>query len=221
MPFQLNDYVRVKSGVLLEETDEPVPGWEGQITEIPVSLGDTTYLVELDALSLQQMPEKYLADCIEDGDIPIAYYFGEEDLEPSVRRDTDEQRTAAKAHLEDQIFPPDAELDTTLIAKWLNEFEQSMAKSIAMEALDAGVDLSDTQAMNGFIAKYNARLMDKLDFPTISRKKPQPLRPVSENPFKNISRNQVVKVKYPDGSIREGKFKRLGEELKAGKCTLM
>ena len=329
MHFQLNDYVRVKSGVLLAETNEPVPGWEGQITEIPTSPGDYTYLVELDALSLKQMPEKYLADCIEAGDSPIAYYFVEENLEHSVRRDTDEQRAAAQAHLEDQIFPPEDEFDRTRIAEWLNEFEQSphyatlgpeaqesalsiiqsfgeyafnyrgeqptdwtletvhevclelfprkftaeisffeqialvlspffgflkekaylknagrlqqemlriaprimivakdprnwgMTKSIAMEALAAGVDLSDTHAFSGFMANFTANQIHKLDFPNIRAKNPQLLRPVRDDPFKNTSRNQVVKVQYTDGSSREGKFKRLEEDLKAGKCTLL
>jgi hypothetical protein len=50
---------------------------------------------------------------------------------------------------------------------------------------------------------------------------PQYSRPVQENPFKNISRNQTIKVTYPDGIIREGKFKRLEEESRAGKCSLV
>lgn len=83
MLFQLNDYVRVKPGIRLEETGEPVPGWEGQITEVPTDPASLFYLVELDALSLGQLPEKYLADCIEKEEIPVAYYFGEEDLSVS------------------------------------------------------------------------------------------------------------------------------------------
>lgn len=42
-----------------------------------------------------------------------------------------------------------------------------------------------------------------------------------ENPFQNISRNEVVKVKYPDGAIRKGKFERLEGDLRAGKCELV
>lgn len=33
MKFKLNDYVRVKPGVTLEETGELVPGWVGRIDE--------------------------------------------------------------------------------------------------------------------------------------------------------------------------------------------
>lgn len=60
-----------------------------------------------------------------------------------------------------------------------------------------------------------------MDWPETGSKKPERLRPAQENPLKNISRNEVVKVKYPDGSIREGKFKRLEEDLRAGKCELL
>ncbi|MDO8367801.1 MAG: hypothetical protein Q7T20_13450 [Saprospiraceae bacterium] len=330
MPFKLNDYVRVKPGVLLVETGEPVPGWEGEITEVPASLGDQVYLVELDALSLNQLPEKYLADCIEEGDLAIAYYFAEEDLEASIRRDSHEQRVAAHARLEDLFFPPaEDEFGLTQITQWQREFEQSpqyttlgldaqesaqsiivsfaeyafnyrsdqpsdwtlgtlrevclelfprkfsaeieffehiglvlnqffgfldekkylknaghlqeemrkiapqiisraknpqnwgMAKSFAMGAIAAGVDLSDTNAMNGFMDNFNANLLPNLEFPELASKKPQRLRSVHENPFKNIARNQVVKVEYPDGSIREGKFKRLEEALRTGKCVLL
>ncbi|MFN0174066.1 MAG: hypothetical protein ACKVU0_05410 [Saprospiraceae bacterium] len=330
MLFKLHDHVRVKPGVLLEETGEPVPGWEGEITEVPVSLSDQVYLVELDALSLNQLPEKYLADCIKEGDLAIAYYFGEDDLEASVRRDTDEERIAAQARLEDLFFPPNEdELELAQIKQLQREFEESpqyatlgldaqasapsiilsfadyafnycgdqladwtigtlhevslelfprkftaeieyfehiglvlnqffgfleekrylknaghlqqeiqkiapqiireaknpknwgMAKTFAMEAIDAGVDLSDTNAMNGFMANFNANLLPHLDFPDFKPKIPQRLRPVQENPFKNLSRNQLIKVKYPDGRIKEGKFKRLEEALRAGKCVLV
>lgn len=329
MPFQLHDYVRVKPGVLLEETNEPVPGWEGEIIMLPSIPGDDTYLVALDALSLGQLPEKYLADCIETDEFPDAYYFAEVYLESSVRRDTDEQRAAALARLEPLFDSPEDELDNNKLEAWLHEFAQSpqyatltpeeqesakfnvdmfaeyafnyrgdqptdwtigtvqevclelfprkftakiedfeeagvvlrlffafldekkylkdagrlqkemqkiapqmvanakdphnwgMAKSFAMNAFGAGVDMGDVDAMNDFMANYSAKILQKMDFPDVTKDKRQALRPVQENPFKSISRNQVVQVKYPDGSIREGKFKRLEEELRAGKCSLV
>ncbi|MFN0213808.1 MAG: hypothetical protein ACKVT2_06090, partial [Saprospiraceae bacterium] len=312
-------------------TDELVPGWEGQIIEIPKGTGDPTYLLELDALSLDQLPEKYLADCILNEETPIAYYFEEADLEPSVRRDTDEQRRAAQDRVESLVFDIDEEdgLDRAILSQWQREFEQSpqfaalepeaqesalsiiesfaeyafnyrgdqpadwtigtvrevclelfprkftakieffeqigavmtqffglleekallsgagrlqgemrkiapqvikeaknssnwgMAKSFAMEALAEGVDMSDTDAMNRFMANFNANMVPNFGFPDFGSKKQQLLRPAQENPFKNISRNQIVKVKYQDGSVREGKFKRLEEELRSGKCTLV
>jgi hypothetical protein len=329
MPFQLHDYVRVKPGVLLLETNEPVPGWEGEITELPIHDDDTSYLVALDAISLHQLPEKYLADCISEGDLATAYYFEEQDLEPAVRRDTDEQRAAALARLEPLFDSPEDELDNNKVEAWIHEFAQSpqyatltpeeqesakfivdmfaeyafnyrgdqpmdwtietlrevclellprkftakiedfeeagvvlrlffafldekkylkdagrlqkemqkiapkmvanakdphnwgMAKSFAMDALDADIDMGDVDAMNDFMANYSAKILQKMDFPDVAASKQSPMRPARENPFKNISRNQTIKVTYPDGSIREGKFKRLEEELRAGKCSLV
>jgi hypothetical protein len=95
-----------------------------------------------------------------------------------------------------------------------------MTKSITMQAMDAGVDLADENAIGGFMAAYNANLLASMGWDA-APKKPERLRPAQENPYKNISRNKVVKVKYPDGSIREGKFKRLEEDLRAGKCELL
>ena len=328
MPFQINDYVRVKQGVILAETNELVPGWEGQISEAPDTPEDHIYLVELDAPSLEQLPEKYLADCIEKEEIPITYYFKESNLELSVCRDTREERLAIQDRLEELIFaiPDEDLLDEAQIAQWYEAFEQSaqftnlstveqeeakstlemfaeyafnyrgdqpkdwtietlkevclelfprkftaeteyfkvtgailtqffgfleehqylktagqlqremrntapemvrlakdprnwgVAKSMCMQALQAGVDLSNAQAMNEFMTNYNATQLAHLNFPGIAQTNRPVKRPVAENPFKNMSRNQVIKVKYPDGSIREGKFKRLEEELRAGKC---
>jgi len=330
MPFQINDYVRVKPGVILVETNELVPGWEGQITEVPDTPEDHIYLVELDAPSLEQLPEKYLADCIEKEEMPITYYFKESNLELSVCRDTREERLAIQDRLEELIsaIPDEDLLDEGQIAQWYESFERSaqftnlstveqkeakstlemfaeyafnyrgdqpldwtigtlkevclklfprkftaeiesfkeigailtqffgfleenqylktagqlqremrntapemvrlakdprnwgMAKSMCMEALQAGVDLSNAQAMNEFMTNYNATQLAHLNFPGIEQTNTAVRRPVAENPFKNMSRNQVIKVKYPDGSIREGKFKRLEEDLRAGKCTL-
>ncbi len=332
MPFQLNDYVRIKPGVILTETNEPVPdGWEGQIAETPVTPEDNTYLVELDAPSLEKLPEKYLADCIENEEMPVAYYFEESDLEPSVCRDTPEERRAIQDRLENLIFPiPEEELlDEAQIAQWYEAFEQSeqyanlppgeqeeakstlelfadyafnyrgdqpkdwtvgtlrevclerfpkrlsapiesfehtgrlliqffdflaehqslntasqmqqemrriapemirlaknprnwgMAKSMIMDALQAGVDMSNTQALNEFMAKKSAARLAHLDLAGSAAPNRPVMRPVPENHFKNLSRNQLIRVKYPDGSIREGKFKRLEAELRAGKCELV
>jgi len=93
-----------------------------------------------------------------------------------------------------------------------------MAKSLCMEALKEGVDLSNAQAMNDFITNFNTSRLPPFNLPGIGHTNRPVKRPVAENPFKNMSRNQVIKVKYPDGCIREGKFKRLEEELRAGKC---
>lgn len=323
MKFKLGDYVRVKSGVRLEETNEEVPGWVGRIDEVPTGLKGPAYLIELDAVSLDALPEKYLQSCIEDEEPPVAYYFPESDLEPAERRDTDEQLQAAQDRIFDLVMGPDDEpqLDKVLLDKWIDAFNKSaqaaalndiereeaeyiignfaefafnypgeqvgawtragvqevctdliprkvtaeaeyfdrvgpvlaqffdfladagymvnaaalgrdvrriapqiaknaadprkwgMAKSIGMQAVQAGVDLSDEKALERFIMQYNAGI-------DATQQRGQTARPAKPNPYKDISRNQVIRVKYADGSIREGKFKRLEADLLAGKCAL-
>ncbi|MEQ1744621.1 MAG: hypothetical protein ABMA02_04290 [Saprospiraceae bacterium] len=330
MRFQLNDHVRVKPGVLLQETGEPVPGWVGQITEVPADTAAQIYLIELDAFSLEQLPEKYLADCIEHEEIGTSYYFREDDLEPAARRDTDEQRTAAQERLENITNPlEEDDLDRATVSEWIGAFEQSplyaaltpeaqesanviietfaeyafnypgyqpddwtvatirevcleliprkftaeieffelvgtvlnqffgflaesnrqknaaamhreikkiapeivrnakdprnwgMAKGIMMQAMGTGVDLSDEHAISDFMASYSANMARHAGLPEPGPKKQSLLRPASGNPFVNIARNETVRVKYPDGSIRDGKFKRLEDDLRAGKCELV
>ena len=89
-----------------------------------------------------------------------------------------------------------------------------MAKSMGMEALRLGLDLSDEKVLEQFMFDYNSKLLN------IAGPK-NTARPAHHNPFKSISRNQIIRVKYTDGSIREGKFKRLEADLVAGKCVLV
>jgi hypothetical protein len=100
MKFKLKDHVRVKDGVSLEETGELISGWVGEIVELPESDDDNTYMIELDTLSLQQLPDKYMQNCIENGNNPFYCWLEEENLELSVRRDTDSQRAAQQSLLD-------------------------------------------------------------------------------------------------------------------------
>ncbi|MBK7939219.1 MAG: hypothetical protein IPJ82_20035 [Lewinellaceae bacterium] len=324
MKFNIGDYVRVKSGVLLEETDEEVPGWVGRIVELHDNPKDPFYLLELDAVSLDNLPEKYLQDCIDEQESPLVYYFQDTDLEPAERRDTDEVLRATQDRISDLVMGPDeeSEIDKALLGKWIAAFKQSaqaallndiereeaeyiidnfaefafnysgeqvgawthagvqevcieliprkvtaeaeyfdrvgpvlarffdflgeadylpkaaalgeevrrispkiaknaadphkwgMAKSLGMMAMQTGVDLSNEMALQRFIMEYNAGIN------TAQRPK-QTTRPAKSNPYMNIPRNQIIRVKYADGSIREGKFKRLEADLLEGKCELV
>lgn len=334
MRFKLNDHVRVKPGVLLEETGEAVPDWHGEIIELPEDPKDPAYMIELDAISLGKIPEKYLADAREHFAIPFVSYFMEQDLEPAPRRDTPEDRQAALEALEIlfdyneedeetldadrliqwhaafQLSPsyaelsPEAKDDAWVIIETLGEWaffyalEQpdewteetvqevcldhfprkfsaeivffkhigevlgaffgfledqkahknalrlqklvqkisarivrnaqdpkcwGFAKSQGMQALEAGVDMRDKNAVNQFIAGINARQTHIPDsyLSESSQPKSQNRRPVSPNPFNHLSRNQMITVRYPDGTTQHGKFKRLEADLRDGKCELV
>ena len=84
-----------------------------------------------------------------------------------------------------------------------------------MQALEEGLNPEEPGAMERFIAKYNASLDHN------PPGKPNAARPARENPYKHLGRNQPIRVRYTDGSIKEGKFKRLEADLLAGKCTLV
>ncbi|MDX1912605.1 MAG: hypothetical protein SFV22_14025, partial [Saprospiraceae bacterium] len=114
------------------------------------------------------------------------------------------QKNAGALRRELEKIAPD------IVRQAKNPLNWGMAKSMMMQALDVGVDLNDAQALDTFMANYTAGL-----------NMPSRLRPVQQNPFKHLSRNAIIKVKYADGTIREGKFKRLEEDLKAGKCALL
>jgi hypothetical protein len=322
MKFKLNDYVRVKDGVLLEETGELVPGWVGEVIELPDST-DYAYMIALDTLSLQQLPDKYHQNCIENENDPFYYCFVEDDLEPSVQRDTADDRKAQQNLMGETYYPSDEEdLDSTTLITWCAEFEKStffhmlaaeeqndvyhtislfsdyafnyrgeqpedwtsrtidevcleimpkkltakierfeeignvltqffaflhehqlhknglelhqkikkivpnmirnaqnpnnwgIAKSMMMGALGEEIDLSDQNALNNYMYGYQAQMLAKIN------NKPT-MQPARHNPFKNLSRNQVIQVKYPDGKVVEGKFKRLETDLLSGACELI
>lgn len=322
MKFRINDYVRVKAGVLLEETDEPIPGWVGRVMEVN---DDGYILIELDAFSLRQLPSRYLQECIEVAESPIGYYLHQDDLEPAHRRDTPQELAAAQANIEDLVFgaDEDAELEDAALQQWILAFLASpeyaalpadtqedaeniistfgdfgfnygyvqppdwtaatvreilvevlprkvsadqayfdhigpvltaffgflaaqqlhpqaaalqkavrqhtpallknaanpafwgMAKSMMQQALKEGLNPEEPGAIERYIANYNASLDQQ------PSGKPKAARPARENPYKHLSRNQPVRVRYTDGSIKEGKFKRLEADLLAGKCTLV
>ncbi|MEY3241101.1 MAG: hypothetical protein RIR11_2539 [Bacteroidota bacterium] len=324
MKFKLKDHVRVKDGVSLEETGELISGWVGEIVELPESDDDNTYMIELDTLSLQQLPDKYMQNCIENGNNPFYCWLEEENLELSVRRDTDSQRAAQQSLLDHTYNLPDEddELDKTVLMAWCAEFEKStffsmldkedqnevdftidlfsenafnyrseqpeqwtkgtvrevcldlipkkltaeieqfhvigkvltqffaflhehqlhtnalqlhqeiqkiipdmirnaqnpnywgMSKSMMMGALGKGIDLSNEKALNKYFLDYQAEMQAK-------RNHKPTMQPARQNPFKNLSRNQVIQVKYPDGKVVEGKFKRLETDLLSGACELI
>jgi hypothetical protein len=340
MKFKLNDFVRVKSGVLLEETAELVPGWVGRITELPKKGEDLIYLIELDSISLQNLPEKYLLNCIEVEEPPFDYYFEENDLEISTRRDTKEQLLEMQVQIEtahfdfddDDFF--DTELNMDELEGWIEEFKQTKqfftlselekasaqeiiemyaenafdfydeqpkewtkeavielfnnyfpgnivakieyfamigsvmiqffsfisekkyqvnatelhiealasanaivniaenpdnwghAKKISMQGVSEGIDINDKEALLQYSLNNTRKNLESYlrEFQNAKKQinfsKTNYPQSVRENPYKNLSRNEVIKVKYTDGQVKEGKFKRLEADLLAGKCTL-
>ncbi len=108
MPFRKNDYVKTIEGFIPPELGYAVNGWQGRIKELPNESSEFI-LVELDAQTLDSLPEEYLAWCIENGGEFPEYYFSEEELLPATRRDTDALLEAAINRTENRIEEIDPE----------------------------------------------------------------------------------------------------------------
>lgn len=109
-------------------------------------------------------------------------------------------------------------------------------KKSRMEALKAGVDMSDANALYPFLIKRKfGKLHESIERATetagrISDRFRQPNHPPiapfikadSEDPFINFKRNQKITVQYPDGTLKENvKFKEVKDDLYAGLCELI
>lgn len=51
-----------------------------------------------------------------------------------------------------------------------------------------------------------------------------PNNPAEKSPYradKKIGRNEIISVQYPDGSIRQGKYKKFSEDINSNRCTII
>ncbi len=105
-----------------------------------------------------------------------------------------------------------------IIRKAKNPANWSLRKAMISEAIVAGVDIDDEDELNSFIATFEDRMIDEFkQFDQYESAKVIPL-----NPFKDIGRNQKIKVKYKDGKILEDiKFKKVETDLKEGRCEII
>ncbi len=134
MRFKINDYVKIIEGFIPEEFDQPVYGWQGKIIDVRITEGGyNSYLVAFDAQTLDLLQDDYLVSCLEEGDEHLVYYFLEEDLELTTRRDTDAMLKAAVAKIEARMEELDdeeeedeeEEMNETLLEEWVADFLQS------------------------------------------------------------------------------------------------
>ena len=86
-----------------------------------------------------------------------------------------------------------------------------MAKSFMMDAVASGYNPSKQGDLNAYMHDYNARLSK--DF--APEKLSQP------DPFRKYNGSNLVKVKYPDGSVVKCKFSKVEADLRAGRCSIV
>lgn len=94
--FQVGDTVRVKQGTIDPDFGFEIGGWHGQITEID----DELVFIELDSITLSEIPDKYFTKCEIDGLDWEGIYLGLNEVEFSERRDTEEDLIAIRKEIE-------------------------------------------------------------------------------------------------------------------------
>jgi hypothetical protein len=96
-----------------------------------------------------------------------------------------------------------------------NKSNWGPAKTMMMEAMEQGVDLSSEEAIEAYLMKKQMAAFAQ------QPREPQYSTP-PEDPFKGIGRNQKITVRYTDGEVRADiKFKKVEKDLRAGNCEIV
>lgn len=95
-----------------------------------------------------------------------------------------------------------------------------MAKSMLKGAVDQGVDMDNTDALNAYM---KSQMFKPRPLPNVPKSRTNYLQtPAKQDPFKKIGRNQKVTVKYKNGKVvKDVKFKKVMKDVKSGKCKLV
>jgi hypothetical protein len=87
-----------------------------------------------------------------------------------------------------------------------------MAKSMMMGARQSGYDINNEGDINNYMMNYREQALSRV----LENK------PVKENLYKKIGRNDKISVKYSDGTLKENvKFKVVEQDLLNDKCELI
>lgn len=130
--FKLGSSVKVKKGV--KDPDFPennLSGWQGRIIEKDEDEnGDNLYCVAWDSITLSQMEDVYLVECVEEGlDFTSSMFLKEDELEPTQERDTE-------AQVADKIEEIADKLDSVAIAAQEERIEQILETATSDKKLD-------------------------------------------------------------------------------------
>jgi len=94
-----------------------------------------------------------------------------------------------------------------------------MAKSMMMPAVESGLDLDNQEELDKFLLLQQVQALQSIEEKNESR---YDVKPVGQDPFKGIGRNQKITVRYEDGKIVENiKFKKVKADLKNEKCEII
>lgn len=127
--FKKGDFVSIKDGVSLEN-GEQTKSWAGQVVE---KISDPlTYIIKLDAPTLDALSDDYVHNCIKKGEYSERYIIEEKGLELSQRRDTEITYEIA--------------------------LEKLTARKKAFKEKE-GVEFSDKEQLDQYLLDYNQKIM--------------------------------------------------------------
>ena len=94
--FQVGDTVRVKPGTIDPDFGFEIGGWHGQVIDID----DELIFIELDSITLSEIPDEYFTKCEIDGLNWKMIYLLFDEVELSERRDTEEDLIAIRKEIQ-------------------------------------------------------------------------------------------------------------------------
>ena len=139
-PIKVGDSVVVRAGVKDPDFGSELGGWQGRVSEITPE--SDIILIDLDSITLKNMPDSYITQCEEEGLGWNQIYLGIEDVSLTTERDKEEDV--------DQVF---GDLSGQHAYDYLGEDIRQILK---------GVDLDDEMAVLDTWYDY---LQDNLAFP--------------------------------------------------------
>ena len=146
--FKSGDYVKIKPNTVLFN-GEVAENWVGEVDDFFEE--ENMYLVLLDAITIDQLSDKWILESLEEGGEPFMEFFSADQLELTARRDTDSQIQKALERLADRAIDLEEQIETernqhnqTLMAQFeqsvffkdLTDFEQEQSTFILQSFID-------------------------------------------------------------------------------------
>lgn len=99
----MGDSIRIKYGTLDPDFEKyDMGGWQGRIIEID-NIDGINFEIELDSITLKQIPRRYIMDSLRDGADYAIMYVNSIDVEKIEPRDTEDEVKAVRQALNKEL----------------------------------------------------------------------------------------------------------------------
>lgn len=166
--FKKGDYVLVKNGTTIDDFGL-ANDWGGKITEVDGS--GTSISIQLDASTLQQLPDSYIEKAMDNGEDIFEYCFLDTDLTLDKRRDTDAEYKTIHDNIYDRMGEMDDDYldDDAMMAKlkgWSSAFAESyLVKELSQADQEDANFVADTFV--NYAWRYVAEIPDHWNADTV------------------------------------------------------